>query len=82
MTDAPEKIRCDACPVLCFIAEGRSGACDRYANHNGELVRLDPLTVIAGGSPPAPPAPAEPPGGGELASGTVLRLAVVPAAEA
>ncbi|KIC08764.1 6-hydroxynicotinate reductase [Leisingera sp. ANG-M1] len=42
----PEKIRCDACPVLCFIAEGRSGACDRYANHGGELVRLDPLTII------------------------------------
>ncbi len=41
-----EKIRCDACPVLCFIAEGRSGACDRYANHDGELVRLDPLTVV------------------------------------
>ncbi len=43
----PGKIRCDACPVLCYIAEGRSGACDRYANHDGELVRLDPLTVIA-----------------------------------
>lgn len=44
----PEKIRCDACPVLCFIAEGRSGACDRYANHAGDLVRLDPLTIIEG----------------------------------
>ncbi|PIE16848.1 MAG: 6-hydroxynicotinate reductase [Rhodobacterales bacterium] len=42
----PERIRCDACPVLCFIAEGRSGACDRYANNGGELVRLDPLTII------------------------------------
>ena len=42
----PEKIRCDACPVLCYIADGRSGACDRYANHGGELVRLDPLTII------------------------------------
>lgn len=41
-----EKIRCDACPVLCYIAEGRSGACDRYANHKGRLVRLDPLTII------------------------------------
>ena len=49
MTDRvkPEdKIRCDACPVLCYIADGRSGACDRYANHGGELVRLDPLTII------------------------------------
>ena len=42
----PEKIRCDACPVMCFIADGMSGACDRYANRNGSLVRLDPLTVI------------------------------------
>jgi hypothetical protein len=45
-TRPDEKIRCDACPVLCYIAEGRSGACDRYANHGGELVRLDPLTII------------------------------------
>ena len=42
----PEKIRCDACPVMCYIADGKSGACDRYANQDGELVRLDPLTVI------------------------------------
>ena len=42
----PEKIRCDACPVMCYIADGKSGACDRYANEAGELVRLDPLTVI------------------------------------
>lgn len=42
----PEKIRCDACPVLCYIAEGRSGACDRYANQGGDLIRLDPLTII------------------------------------
>jgi hypothetical protein len=42
----PEKIRCDACPVMCFIADGKSGACDRYANHDGNLVRLDPLTII------------------------------------
>ncbi len=41
-----ERIRCDACPVMCYIAEGKVGACDRYANHEGELVRLDPLTVI------------------------------------
>ncbi|MCY4289050.1 MAG: 6-hydroxynicotinate reductase [Aestuariivita sp.] len=41
-----EKIRCDACPVLCYIAEGRTGACDRYANDQGKLVRCDPLTII------------------------------------
>ena len=41
-----QKIRCDACPVLCYIAEGRTGACDRYANVAGELVRVDPLVII------------------------------------
>ena len=40
------KIRCDACPVLCYIKEGRAGACDRYANEGGELVRVDGFTVI------------------------------------
>jgi 6-hydroxynicotinate reductase len=49
-----EKIRCDACPVMCYIADGNVGACDRYANHAGELVRLDPLTVIAQGGPAVP----------------------------
>ncbi|MHA6344541.1 6-hydroxynicotinate reductase [Roseivivax sp. CAU 1761] len=54
-TPAPaEKIRCDACPVMCYIADGKSGACDRYANHGGELVRLDPLTVIESGQPAVP----------------------------
>lgn len=41
-----EKIRCDACPVMCFIAEGKIGACDRYANHDGKIIRCDPLTVL------------------------------------
>ena len=41
-----EKIRCDACPVMCYIADGNSGACDRYANHDGQIVRLDPLTIL------------------------------------
>ena len=44
----PEKIRCDACPVLCYIADGKTGACDRYANSGGDLIRLDPLTIIEG----------------------------------
>ena len=43
MTD--DLVRCDACPVLCRIREGRAGACDRYANQGGELIRLDPLLV-------------------------------------
>ena len=43
---ATEKIRCDACPVMCYIADGRIGACDRYANEAGTLVRIDPLTIL------------------------------------
>ena len=38
MTDQqPDKIRCDACPVLCFIRDGMRGACDRYANHPSDI---------------------------------------------
>jgi hypothetical protein len=52
--DAPEStaplgsdiVRCDACPVLCRIRKGQSGACDRYANVEGKLTRLDPLLVL------------------------------------
>ncbi|RKQ70300.1 6-hydroxynicotinate reductase [Oceanibaculum indicum] len=43
--DEGEIVRCDACPVICRIRKGRSGACDRYGNVDGELVRLDPLVV-------------------------------------
>jgi len=42
----PQKIRCDACPVMCFVAEGKAGACDRYANENGQIIRCDPLTIL------------------------------------
>lgn len=41
-----QKIRCDACPVMCFIAQGKSGACDRYANDAGQLIRLDALVIV------------------------------------
>src|SRR5271168_4334784 len=41
-----DAIRCDACPVLCFIKPGRTGSCDRYGNHEGKLVRLDPHVVL------------------------------------
>ncbi|MBF0276821.1 MAG: 6-hydroxynicotinate reductase [SAR324 cluster bacterium] len=39
-------IRCDACPVLCKIKPGRTGVCDRYANAEGSLVRVDPLVIL------------------------------------
>src|SRR5271169_4579664 len=41
-----DAIRCDACPVLCYIKPGRTGACDRYANDNGQLIRIDPHVVL------------------------------------
>jgi hypothetical protein len=44
--NSPDKIRCDACPVMCYISEGKTGACDRYANHDGKIIRCDPLTII------------------------------------
>ena len=55
MDNPTDKIRCDACPVLCYIREGTLGACDRYANTGGVLTRTDPhvlleRTVKAGGS--------------------------------
>ena len=45
-TAADDKIRCDACPVMCYIKPGAAGACDRYANHDGELVRVDPHILL------------------------------------
>ncbi len=43
---ADDAIRCDACPVLCYIKPGRTGSCDRYGNQNGKLVRLDPHVLL------------------------------------
>src|SRR5260221_4505411 len=36
---------CDACPVLCRIRPGKTGACDRYGKVEGKLARLDPMLV-------------------------------------
>jgi len=41
-----DTIRCDACPVLCCIKRGQTGACDRYANHDGQLIRVDPHVLL------------------------------------
>ncbi len=43
---ASDKVECNACPVLCQIGRGRTGACDRYANHEGVLVRVDPVVLL------------------------------------
>ncbi len=59
-----EKIECNACPVLCQISDGRSGACDRYANHGGTLIRVDPVLLLRrtleGGAPVLVPFTARP----------------------
>ena len=51
-------VRCDACPILCRIKPGKLGACDRYANENGVLVRTDPLVLteraLEAGAPVVP----------------------------
>jgi len=60
--DAPESsealtgdvVRCDACPVLCRIRRGQAGACDRYANEAGRLVRVDPLLLLERGARAVP----------------------------
>ncbi|MFQ5558154.1 MAG: 6-hydroxynicotinate reductase, partial [Acidimicrobiales bacterium] len=44
--DGSDKIRCDACPIRCFIRPGRTGSCDRYGNVDGVLTRMDPVTVL------------------------------------
>ena len=46
MSEGGDKIRCDACPVLCYIRPGMTGACDRYANRDGQLVRVDPHVLL------------------------------------
>ena len=43
---ASTKVECNACPVLCQISDGKTGACDRYANHQGILIRVDPVVLL------------------------------------
>lgn len=71
---ASDKVECNACPILCQISPGRTGACDRYANDGGTLVRVDPVLLLRRtlgkdtpelvafappGSPDVAPAPAD-----------------------
>ncbi len=36
-------VECDSCPIRCWIHAGYKGACHRYRNENGKLVRITPL---------------------------------------
>ncbi len=38
-----DAIECDACPIKCWINSGYIGACHRYRNEEGRLVRFTPL---------------------------------------
>lgn len=52
----PHTSICDACPVLCEIPEGAIGACKRYTNQAGAVVRVQPLVVPPAGSEADPTA--------------------------
>src|SRR3954451_16963337 len=43
---ASTKVECNACPVLCQISAGKTGTCDRYANADGVLIRVDPVVLL------------------------------------
>jgi hypothetical protein len=43
---ASERIVCQACPVLCHIPRGKTGACDRWGNFGGLLTRVDPVVLV------------------------------------
>ncbi|MCF8128533.1 MAG: 4Fe-4S binding protein [Deltaproteobacteria bacterium] len=36
-------VTCDACPIFCRVKEGYKGACQRFENVGGKLVRITPL---------------------------------------
>jgi NAD-dependent dihydropyrimidine dehydrogenase PreA subunit len=38
-----DAVECDACPIKCWINAGYIGACHRYRNDDGTLVRITPL---------------------------------------
>ena len=40
-------LECDACPIKCWIQPGYLGACHRYQNQTGKLVRITPLHTYA-----------------------------------
>jgi hypothetical protein len=46
MTTSDGRVRCDACPVMCYVKPGMTGACDRYANQDGRIVRVDPHLLL------------------------------------
>jgi NAD-dependent dihydropyrimidine dehydrogenase PreA subunit len=37
------RVRCPSCPISCLIPLGKTGACQRFLNQDGELIRNIPL---------------------------------------
>ncbi len=70
------RIRCDACPVLCYIKPGMTGACDRYANHAGTLVRVDPQVVLDGSAQAVPFLEREADWDGDIVGGPTFLTAI------
>jgi NAD-dependent dihydropyrimidine dehydrogenase PreA subunit len=57
---ALEAMQCEACPIGCRIKEGNLGACQRYRNESGKLVRVTPLVPYTEVADVAGLDPAEP----------------------
>jgi len=53
-------IVCDACPITCQIRPGMIGACHRYRNVDGQLLRTTPLHTWQDVADTVGPEPAEP----------------------
>jgi len=71
-----DRIRCDACPVLCYIRPGMTGACDRYANEAGRLVRVDPHVILSHSSQAVPFLDRGPDWDGDIISGPAFVTAI------
>jgi hypothetical protein len=56
---SPDAIECDACPIKCRINAGQIGACHRYRNENGSLIRVTPLHTFEDVAPIVGPDPRE-----------------------
>jgi len=52
-------VECDACPIKCWINAGYIGACHRYRNDDGTLVRITPLHDFQDVAPIVGPDPKE-----------------------
>ncbi len=52
-------LQCDACPIKCHIHAGYMGACHRYRNEDGQLVRITALQSFEDVTDTVGPQPAE-----------------------